>query len=321
MVEVLDFETKLVELENHITELSKSDQQLGKEGDFNLKKEIESLKEKYNKSLKQIYSNLTPWQVVQVARHPSRPHTKDYIESLITNFIELAGDRYYADDRAIISGLGELDKQTVMIIGIERGNTLESRIEHNFGMPNPEGYRKVKRLVEMADRFSIPVILLVDTMGAYPGLEAEERGQGEAIAKSIEACLKVSTPLISIIIGEGGSGGALALAATDKVMMLEHSIYSVISPEGCAAILWKNDQMKEEAAKNLSLLSKNLHKLGLIDEIIKEPVGGAHRNKQETIDNVKQAITNNLKKLLRLSPEERKRQKHERFLKIGVVAK
>ncbi|MGV3279093.1 acetyl-CoA carboxylase carboxyltransferase subunit alpha [Rickettsiales bacterium LUAb2] len=316
MSEILDFESKVTDLQNHINELSKSN---ATNKDINVEKEIKSLTQKYNKLLSGIYEELTPWQKVQVARHTLRPHTKDYISALIKDFTPLAGDRYFGEDKAIIAGLGQLDHQTVMVIGIEKGNTLESRIEHNFGMPNPEGYRKARRLMELADKFSIPVIALIDTSGAYPGLEAEERGQGEAIARSIEACIKISTPLISIIIGEGGSGGALALGAADMVFMLEHSIYSVISPEGCAAILWKNDQMAQEAAKNLALTADSLIKFGIIDEIIKEPIGGAHRNHQETFDNVKKVINKALNKLNVLDADVRRNKKQEHFLNIGKL--
>ncbi len=310
----LDFESEISLLENKLKDLTKAN---GTIVGTDFSKEIESLDAKYKKLLGNTYKNLTPWQKVSVARHQERPHTIDYINNIVTNFSLLFGDRLFAEDNAIIAGLGRIKNQSVMIIGIEKGNDLETRIKHNFGMPKPEGYRKAQRLIKLANRLDIPVITLVDTPGAYPGQEAEERGQGEAIAKSIATCLEISTPIINIVIGEGGSGGAIAIGVGDKIMMLEHSVYSVISPEGCASILWRNDTMVAEAANRLCLTAQDLLRLKVIDEIIKEPLGGAHRNHEATFSSVSKAISESLKQLKDLSPEERKAKKRQRILSIG----
>lgn len=315
IIKQLSFEAELFELENRIRDLTI----LSNKNNIDCNKELQSLNEKYYKKLDQVYNNLTPWQIVEIARHPDRPHALDYINNIFTGFFLLQGDRYFGEDNAIVGGLAKFNGQSVVVIGIEKGGSLEEKMLHNFGMPNPWGYRKAKRLMELANKFSLPVIALIDTSGAYPGLEAEERGQGEAIAKSIAACVALEVPLISVIIGEGGSGGALALAAGDAILMLEYSIFSVISPEGCAAILWKDDKMAEEAAKNLALTAKDLKKFRIIDKIIKEPLGGAQRNKLETMDNVKLAITKTLQELQMLSPKDRKQKKHEKILNIGKL--
>lgn len=313
-MQYLDFENEIAILENKLKDLSEANSTLVGT-DFS--KEIESLDAKYKELLENTYKKLTPWQKVSVARHQNRPHAMDYIENIVDNFVPLFGDRLFAEDSPVIAGLGRIKNQSVMVIGIEKGNDLESRIKHNFGMPKPEGYRKAQRLMKLADKLDIPVVTLVDTSGAYPGQEAEERGQGEAIAKAIATCLEISTPLINIIIGEGGSGGAIAIAAGDKVMMLEHSVYSVISPEGCASILWRNDTMASEAADRLSLTAQDLLKLKIIDEIIPEPIGGAHRHREATFSSVRDVISKALKDLNSLSAIDRKAKKRKKFLSIG----
>lgn len=314
MEHYLDFEDKIATLEAQIKDLVESN-----EKGLDVEKEIASLNEKYYKLLQKTYENLTPWQKLQVARHQDRPHTVDYIDALFTDFTLLAGDRLFAEDEAIIAGIARFQGRSVMIIGIEKGCDLESRIKHNFGMPKPEGYRKAQRLMKLADHLNLPIITFVDTSGAYPGQEAEERGQGEAIARSIAVSLEVSTPIISIIIGEGGSGGAIAIALGDTIMMLEHAIYSVISPEGCASILWRNIQMAEEAAKQLGITADILLQFGIIDKIIKEPFGGAHRDKKATFKNVIKEINIALTRLESLKPEDRKKMKLDKLLKIGKL--
>jgi len=263
--------------------------------EINIAEEINRLQVKVDKLLRTTYSKLSPWQKAQVARHPDRPHTSDYINRLITDFTPLAGDRAFAEDKAIIGGLGRFRGRSVMVIGHEKGNDTESRLKHNFGMAKPEGYRKARRLMKMADQFKIPVLTLVDTAGAFPGVEAEARGQAEAIARSIETCLDIRVPLISVIIGEGGSGGAIALATGNTVLMLEHSIYSVISPEGCASILWRSGDAAKDAAEALRLTAQDLHKMGVIDDIIAEPLGGAHRSPDVAMDALADKIEASLK--------------------------
>ena len=282
-------------------------------------REAEKLEKKASNLLKELYNELTPWHKCQIARHPERPHASTYIERLMSEFIPLSGDRKFSEDKAIIGGLARLNDLPLVVIGHEKGSDTKSRIEHNFGMARPEGYRKATRLMEIADRFSLPVITLIDTPGAYPGKGAEERGQAEAIASSIEKCLQIKVPLISVIIGEGGSGGAVALASSNKVIMLEHSIYSVISPEGCASILWKNSDKMREAAEALRLTAKDLSKLGVIDEIISEPIGGAHRNIDEIIPRVGKAIERSLKKYDKQSPEAILEDRRNKFLSIGKL--
>ena len=289
----LDFEAEIAELEARINELRHVSNVKGSK----ILDEISNLEFKTKKLLKAKYSSLSPWQRVQVARHPERPHFIDYISGIFENFQELNGDRNFGQDDAIIGGLATLDGQSVMIIGQEKGNDTNSRIKRNFGMARPEGYRKSIRLMNLANKFNLPILTFVDTAGAYPGVGAEQRGQSEAIASSIKTCLSVEVPLISIIIGEGGSGGAVAIATGDRVLMLENSVYSVISPEGCASILWQKEGFDEIAANSLKLTSSDLVKLNVIDEVISEPIGGAHRDIDKTIENVKQSLVKNLKDL------------------------
>ena len=289
----LDFESEIAELEARINELRHVNNVKGTK----ILDEISNLEFKTKKLLKAKYSSLSPWQRVQVARHPERPHFIDYISGIFENFEELNGDRKFGQDDAIIGGLASLGDKSVMIIGQEKGNDTSSRIKRNFGMARPEGYRKSIRLMNLANKFNLPIITFVDTAGAYPGVGAEQRGQSEAIASSIKTCLSVDVPLISIIIGEGGSGGAVAIATGDRVLMLENSVYSVISPEGCASILWQKEGFDEIAANSLKLTSSDLVKLNVIDEVISEPLGGAHRDIDKTIENVKQSLVKNLKEL------------------------
>ena len=278
----LDFEKPIAELEGKVEELK----HLADDDEINIAEEVARLQGKAERLLRQTYGKLTPWQKVQVARHPDRPHASDYIKGLLAEFTPLAGDRCYAEDLAVISGLGRLHGYTVMAIGTEKGSDTESRVRHNFGMARPEGYRKAQRLMQLAEQFSIPVVTFVDTSGAYPGIGAEERGQAEAIARSIEVSVGLRVPVIAVIIGEGGSGGAVALASADRVLMLEHAIYSVISPEGCASILWRDGKHAEEAAQALGLTSTDLSRMNAIDEVIEEPLGGAHRDKKAVIARV-----------------------------------
>tara|TARA_B100000686_G_C16803344_1_gene987875 strand:- start:4207 stop:5148 length:942 start_codon:yes stop_codon:yes gene_type:complete len=308
----LDFEKQIIELEAKIKDLSLIDLE-----DIAKNKEIFSLKKEINSILKKTYSKLTPWQITQVARHPERPHTKDYIDQFIDNFQILSGDRKYGEDKAIIGGMGSFHGYSVMVIGQEKGSDTESRISHNFGMARPEGYRKVVRLYKLAEKFKIPIITFVDTAGAYPGVGAEERGQAEAIAKCIQVSLEVKVPIISVIIGEGGSGGALALATANKVLMLQNSIYSVISPEGCASILWRDNDKSELAADSLSITAEALKDKNIIEEIISEPIGGAHRDHKTTIRNVENSIKNSLEELINVSPSELIRIRSKKFISYG----
>ena len=310
---VLDFEKSIVEVEAKIEGLKMA----AKEEGVDISKEVGRLQEKLERQLKASYANLTPWQKAQVARHPDRPHCLDYVHALIEDFTPLCGDRVFGDDEAMIGGIGRFKNISVVVLGQEKGHDLESRVKYNFGMAKPEGYRKAQRLMDLADKFHMPVIAFVDTDGAFPGVEAEARGQAEAIASSIEKCLQIKVPLISIVIGMGGSGGAIAIAAANRIMMLEHSIYSVISPEGCASILWRSADKVKEATEALKLTAQDLKKLGIIDEIINEPLGGAHRDPKMIIENVGNAILRNLKELLPLSGEELKKQRNDKFLKMG----
>ena len=309
----LDFEAEIVELEARINELRHASNVKGTK----ILDEISNLEFKTKKLLKAKYSSLSPWQRVQVARHPERPHFIDYISGIFENFQELNGDRNFGQDDAIIGGLATLDGQSVMIIGQEKGNDTNSRIKRNFGMARPEGYRKSIRLMNLANKFNLPILTFVDTAGAYPGVGAEQRGQSEAIASSIKTCLSVDVPLISIIIGEGGSGGAVAIATGDRVLMLENSVYSVISPEGCASILWKKDGFDEIAANSLKLTSSDLVKLNVIDEVISEPIGGAHRDIDKTIENVKQSLVKNLKDLNSNKHSNLLSLRRKKYLKYG----
>ena len=286
MATILEFEKSVLSLEQQLEELRKS----VTDSNTDVSNDIAKLREKIYKMLKKIYSKLTPWDIVQIARVPERPKFTDYLNGIFTDFVELCGDRICGDDQAIVCGFAKIDDRKCVLIGQEKGFDTESRIKHNFGMPRPEGYRKVVRVLDLANRFKLPVITLVDTSGAYPGIESEERGQAEAVARCIEKSMQVDVPIISTIIGEGGSGGAIAIATADLVLMLEHSIYSVISPEGCASILWKDEKKAPIAAEILHLTAPELKKLGIIDTIIKEPAGGAHRNKEQTIQNVKKAV-------------------------------
>lgn len=310
----LDFEKSIADLEGKIEEL----RHLSSDGEVNIAEEVSKLQGKVDKLLRQTYAKLTPWQKTQIARHPDRPHTVDYVDALIDDFTPLAGDRAYAEDKAMIGGLGRFRGASVVVIGNEKGADTNDRVTHNFGMARPEGYRKVVRLMELADRFNLPVITLVDTPGAYPGIDAEARGQAEAIARSIETCFQIKVPLISVIIGEGGSGGAMALAAANSVLMLEHAIYSVISPEGCASILWRDGEQSKEAAEALKLTAQDLLELGVIEEIIAEPLGGAHRSPEATINAVGEAIEGSLKELSGLDGGVLKSKRREKFLKIGT---
>ena len=279
--------------------------------------EMAAFEEKINKKLEKIYSDLNPWQITQVARHEDRPKAKYFIENLFDDFIALSGDRFYGEDNSVIAGFGKFNNKSVLIIGQEKGENLEERLDRNFGMMRPEGYRKSIRLMELADKFKIPIVAFIDTPGAYPGVGAEERGQAEAIARSIECCMKLKVPNISIIIGEGGSGGAIALASASKVIMLENAIYSVISPEGCATILWRDPKKTLEAATAMRLTSKDLLDLKIVDEIIQEPIGGAHRDREQTLENIRGVLIKNLETFENLNDEEIITQRKNKFLQIG----
>ena len=310
----LDFEKPVAELEGKIKELH----HLSDSDHLNIVDEVTRLQSKVERLLKQTYAELTPWQKTQVARHPERPHSSDYINGLIEDFTPLAGDRCFGEDRAIISGIGRFQGYSVIVIGHEKGADTSDRVTHNFGMARPEGYRKAVRLMSLADRFRLPVITFVDTPGAYPGVGAEERGQAEAIARSPEACLNLHAPLISVIIGEGGSGGAIALASANHVIMLENSIYSVISPEGCASILWRSADKAKEAAESLRLTAQDLYKLHVIDEIVVEPVGGAHRAPKDMIKHVGETLKSRLRTLANTSGGELRAHRRQKFLDISA---
>ena len=314
MAHYLDFEKPLAEIEGKAEELRAMARQ---NEDMDVEKEAENLDRKAQDILVDLYNNLTPWRKCQIARHPERPHCRDYIKALFPEFVPLAGDRNFADDQAVIGGLARFGDEPIVVIGHEKGSDTKSRIERNFGMARPEGYRKAIRLMELADKFGLPVITLVDTPGAYPGKGAEERGQSEAIARSTEKCLQIGVPLISIIIGEGGSGGAVAFATANKVAMLEHSVYSVISPEGCASILWKDAEKMREAAEALRLTAEDLYSLGISDQIIEEPVGGAHRDPDRAIESVKAAIASMLASLHSKKPKDLINERRKKFLKLG----
>ncbi|CAK7192772.1 Acetyl-coenzyme A carboxylase carboxyl transferase subunit alpha [Commensalibacter sp. Nvir] len=313
MRQFLDFEKSVAEVETKILELKQVDHTQNP----NVLDEIKQLSDKAEKQLKALYLKLTPWQKVQVARHAQRPHTMDYISTLIENFTSLAGDRLFGEDTSIVGGLGRFHGKTVIVIGIERGSDTESRLAHNFGMAKPEGYRKAQRLIRLASQFELPVITFVDTPGAWPGIDAEQRGQAEAIARTIEACLKATVPIVSIIIGEGGSGGAVALATADKVLMLEHSIYSVISPEACSSILWRDASQAAQAAGALCLTAQDLLRLKIIDQIIPEPLGGSQRNPEIAIKSVDNAILESLENLAGIPQQMLLVKRREKFLAIG----
>ncbi|MEM7731862.1 MAG: acetyl-CoA carboxylase carboxyltransferase subunit alpha [Pseudomonadota bacterium] len=314
MTNYLDFEKPLAEIEGKAEELramARANEEMDVEA------EAGALDKKAVEMLGELYKSLTPWRKCQVARHPDRPHCRDYIETLFSEYTPLAGDRNFADDQAVMGGLARLNDCPVVVIGHEKGNDTKSRIERNFGMARPEGYRKAIRLMQMADKFNLPVVTLIDTPGAYPGKGAEERGQSEAIARSTQTCLEIGVPLVSVVIGEGGSGGAVAFASANRVAMLEHSVYSVISPEGCASILWKDAEMMREAAEALRLTAQDLVKLGVADRIIAEPMGGAHRDKSKTITSVGIAIEGLLGELDGMSREDLIQSRRKKFLDMG----
>lgn len=316
MQSFLEFEKPIAELENKIADLRGLSTT---ENDVNIDDEIATLTAKVETTLTQVYSDLSAWQKTQVARHAGRPHFSDYVSRLITDFTPLAGDRGFSDDQAIMGGLGRFRGQSVVIIGHEKGKDTNSRLHHNFGMARPEGYRKAVRLMDLADRYGLPVISLVDTSGAYPGVGAEERGQAEAIARSTAKCLDLKVPMISAIVGEGGSGGAIAIAAANRVIMLEHSVYAVISPEGCASILWHTADKAPEAAKQLKLTAQDLLSLSVIDKIISEPIGGAHRDPGTTIDSLGNAINDYLTDLSDIPGDELRQSREDKFLAMGAL--
>ena len=313
MASFLDFEKPVAELRSRIDELRDT----AADGSVDIDAEIGRLQAKSDKLVRDTYARLTPWQKTQVARHPERPHFKHYVASLFDGFTPLAGDRAFADDQAILGGLARFRGRNVMVIGHEKGDDTASRLKHNFGMGKPEGYRKAIRLMELADRFSLPVMTLVDTSGAFPGIQAEERGQAEAIARSTEACLSLGVPLISAIVGEGGSGGAIALAAGNRVLMFEHAVYSVISPEGCASILWRTADKAADAAEAMKVTAQDLKKLGVIDQIVAEPLGGAHRDPAAAAAALGDAMAGALAEIEGLDPAALRRDRREKFLAIG----
>ncbi|MBA4118025.1 MAG: acetyl-CoA carboxylase carboxyl transferase subunit alpha [Candidatus Puniceispirillum sp.] len=313
MVAPLDFEKPIAELESRLREL----QHLSSDGALNITQEVAKLEGKVQKLIAQTYDKLSPWQKVLVARHPDRPHLADYLEALIEDFIPLAGDRLFGEDKALIGGLGTFRGRRVVVMGHEKGSDTEARIKHNFGMPRPEGYRKAARLMRLADQFKLPIITFVDTAGAHPGLEAEERGQSEAIARCIETLLEVKVPVLSVITGEGGSGGAIAIAVANEVFMLEHAVYSVISPEGCASILWRTAEKKEEAAAAQKLTAQDLKGLDVIDAIIPEPLGGAHRSPQSAIKAVGDALEKSLAAYGSSKAQDLAHKRQEKFLRMG----
>ena len=313
MISYLEFEKPVAALEARIAELRAT----VAGGDLDITSEIDRLEKKSAQLLASTYAALTPWQKTQVARHPMRPHFVDYVELAFTDFMPLGGDRYFGDDQAIIGGFAKLNGRRVMLIGHEKGHDTQSRIKHNFGMGKPEGYRKAIRLMELAGRFGLPVVTLVDTSGAFPGIEAEERGQAEAIARSTEACLTLPVPMVAVIVGEGGSGGAVALASAERVLMMEHAVYAVISPEGCASILWRTSEKAADAAEAMKVTAQDLLGLGVIDRIVPEPIGGAHREPALAARSLAEAISGELDKLTKLTPDQLRAAREERFLRIG----
>ena len=313
----LDFEKDLAEVQSKIADLESLPDSSSSN---NIKSEIELLKGKTDRILRDLYTEMSPWRKCQVARHPERPHTTDYINHIISEYTPLSGDRNFAEDLAIVGGLGRLEDTPVVVLGHEKGNSTESRIQRNFGMARPEGYRKAARLMKLADKFGLPIITFIDTPGAYPGKGAEERGQAEAIARSTQTCLEVSVPIISVIIGEGGSGGAIAMASANTLIMLEHSIYSVISPEGCASILWKNSDKMREAADALKLTAQNLKEIGVVDKVIKEPLGGAHRDKKKSLDEVKKALLKEVIAFKKIDRNKIKELRSEKYINMGSLS-
>ncbi len=315
MTSYLDFEKPIAALESRILELRNT----ADEGSLDIETEIEKLQAKSAKMLAETYAKLTPWQKTQVARHPERPHFKDFTAGLFDEFIPLGGDRNFGDDQAILGGFARLGERRLLVIGHEKGDDTESRLRHNFGMGKPEGYRKAIRLMDLADRFSLPVLTLVDTSGAFPGVSAEERGQAEAIARSTEKCLSLGVPMVAIIVGEGGSGGAVALAAAERVLMFEHAVYSVISPEGCASILWRTGDKADVAADAMQITAQNLKKLGVVDRIIEEPVGGAHRDQVLAIASLGNAIEEEFSQLETHDRATLRQRRREKFLQMGAL--
>ena len=315
MTSYLDFEKPIAALESRILELRDT----ADEGSLDIETEIEKLQAKSAKMLADTYAKLTPWQKTQVARHPERPHFKDFTAGLFDEFIPLGGDRNFGDDQAILGGFARLGERRLLVIGHEKGDDTESRLRHNFGMGKPEGYRKAIRLMDLADRFSLPVLTLVDTSGAFPGVSAEERGQAEAIARSTEKCLSLGVPMVAIIVGEGGSGGAVALAAAERVLMFEHAVYSVISPEGCASILWRTGDKADVAADAMQITAQNLKKLGVVERIIEEPVGGAHRDQILAIASLGNAIEEEFSRLEKHDREALRQRRREKFLQMGAL--
>ena len=310
----LEFEKSIADLEKRVAELRDT----ASSGSLDIESEIAKLESKSTKLLKDTYSRLTPWQKAQVARHPERPHFKDFAASMADDFVPLAGDRAFGDDQAILGGLARIEGRKVMLIGHEKGEDTASRLKHNFGMAKPEGYRKAIRLMQLADRFGLPVVTLVDTSGAFPGVQAEERGQAEAIARSTEQCLALKVPLIAVITGEGGSGGAIALAAANRVLMLEHAVYSVISPEGCASILWRTADKAADAAEAMRIAANDLKALGVVDRIVDEPLGGAHRDRAAAIETLREAISEELARYDSLSADQIVAERRAKFLAIGA---
>ncbi|MDX5366101.1 MAG: acetyl-CoA carboxylase carboxyltransferase subunit alpha [Alphaproteobacteria bacterium] len=312
----LDFEKPIAELEGKVQELRLLAQE---DPSVSIGDEVSKLETKASQLLQDTYSSLTPWQKVQVARHPARPHFLDYVERLVEDFTPLAGDRVYGEDAAIVGGIGRFRGRSAIFIGHEKGSDTKSRIKHNFGMAKPEGYRKAIRLMDMAERFKIPVVTLVDTSGAYPGMESEERSVAEAIARSTDRCLSLGVPLVSVVIGEGGSGGAVALACGNRVLMLEHSVYSVISPEGASSILWRSSDKAKDAATAMKITAQHLHELGVIDRVLPEPIGGAHRERNQMIKETGDAIAEELKGLEKLDTDSLRRTRREKFLAMGRI--
>ncbi len=313
MLTYLDFEKPIAELEARVRELKET----ASSGELDIQPEVDKLEAKASKLLTETYSKLSPWQKAQVARHPERPHFKHYLAGIADEFVPLAGDRAFAEDAAVVGGFARIDGRKVMLIGHEKGEDTASRLRHNFGMAKPEGYRKAIRLMQLADRFSLPVVTLVDTPGAFPGVEAEERGQAEAIARSTEECLQLSVPIVAAIVGEGGSGGAVAIATANRVLMFEHAIYSVISPEGCASILWRTADKAADAAEAMRITANDLQALGVIDRIVPEPVGGAHRDPETAIANLKSALVEELDGCSAMKPKQLLQQRRSKYLAIG----
>ena len=311
----LEFERPIAELEGKIEEL----RHLSAENGLNIAEEVGRLAGQADRLLRQTYAKLTPWQKVLVARHPERPHCRDYIAGLVTDFTPLAGDRTFGEDHAVLGGLGRFRGRSVVVLGTEKGADTEARVKHNFGMARPEGYRKAKRLMRLAEHFQLPLLTFVDTAGAYPGIDAEARGQSEAIARAIETCLDIRVPVVATVIGEGGSGGAIALAAGNAVVMLEHAIYSVISPEGCASILWRSADNAQDAAEALRLTAQEMLRLEVVDQIVAEPLGGAHRSPQEAIARLGEAIDETLRPLAHLDGDTLRRQRRQKFLAMGSI--